>query len=348
MKSGSNTIAIINPNSSGGQTGKNWDSLYTLLKKYFGNELEYVLTKKAGDGTILTTEHLEKGYKNILAIGGDGLINEIANGFFKQTVDNDINIKFIKNKNEGNLFQLMSLEQINHNATLTVLPGGTRNVLVKSLNLPPDFEECCKSVSDSDSIREIDVVMASVRTMDKNSKYNSRVFLNAAEIGFGAEIIDRAKTVRNTLSSRILSTFAGILSTLPLYVSNVCEVIESSSISKQIQHRLMTKMAMGIVANGSYLGGGFQIAAKADMSDGLLDTVIIKNSDSFKVLKKLIDVRTKEETLNNDREIYYGQSETVSFIPKTKNNITIAVDGEPIGILPGFFIIFPRKLKIRI
>lgn len=348
MESISKTVAIINPNASGGQTGKNWDSIYDLLKKYFGQDLEYALTTKSGDGTSFTRQYLEKGYTNIIAVGGDGLINEVANGFFKQHIDSDVNLKFIDSKGKVDLSTLMTLEQINANATLTVLPGGTRNVLVKSLNLPSDFEECCKLMSSSNSNKKIDVVMASVRSMDDQSKYTSRVFLNAAEIGLGAEIIDKSKTVRDTISSRILSTFAGILSTLPLYVSNVCEVIEGKPVSREIQHTLMTKMTMGVVANGGYLGGGFQLAAKANMSDGLLDTVIIKDSDSFKVLKKLMDVRTKDETLNDDNEIHYGQSETVAIIPKTTNKITVAVDGEPIGILPGFFIVFPQYLKIRV
>ena len=53
-----------------------------------------------------------------------------------------------------------------------------------------------------------------------------RTFLNAAEIGLGAEIIDKSKAVREKISSRLLSTFTGIVATLPTYKSNTCEVIE--------------------------------------------------------------------------------------------------------------------------
>ena len=85
-------VAIVNPNSSGGQTGKNWDSINSTLKKYFGEDGETIFTEKSGDGARLATAYLEKGYKKIIPIGGDEIINEVCNGLFKASVKNfDIN-----------------------------------------------------------------------------------------------------------------------------------------------------------------------------------------------------------------------------------------------------------------
>jgi diacylglycerol kinase family enzyme len=77
------TLLIANPSSSSGSTGKNWNDFYLKVKEFFGENPEIVFTTKSGDGTSLATEYLEKGFKNIVAIGGDGTINEIANGFFR-------------------------------------------------------------------------------------------------------------------------------------------------------------------------------------------------------------------------------------------------------------------------
>src|SRR5919202_6445299 len=77
------TVLIVNPSSSSGSTGKNWNDFYLKVKEFFGENPEIVFTTKAGDGTSLATEYLEKGFKNIVAIGGDGTINEVANGFFR-------------------------------------------------------------------------------------------------------------------------------------------------------------------------------------------------------------------------------------------------------------------------
>jgi len=342
------SIVIVNPNSSGGQTGKNWDSLHAVLKKYFGEDIEYIFTKKADDGTILTREYLEKGYNNIIPIGGDGMINEVANGFFKIRIDKGFNLENIKdNKNPS---KFVHLDVTNSEAILTVLPGGTRNILVKSLGLPSEIEECCKTVTSTDNFKKIDVITAVIhnRNDDKDKDYVSRIILNAAEIGVSAEIINRSKMVRDRISSRLLSTITGVLATLPTYQSNVCELIEYfNDTGKTNIKTLLTKMTMAMVSNGSIMGGGFNAATRAEMNDGLLDTVIVKNSGGFKILEKLVDIKRGEDSITNQDEIYYGQSQAIALLSDLENNITVSVDGEPIGILPSYFKVFPLSINIK-
>jgi diacylglycerol kinase (ATP) len=344
------SIVIVNPNSSGGQTGKNWDSLYVILKKYFGEDIEYIFTKKANDGPILTLEYLEKGYNNIIPIGGDGMINEVANGFFNIEIDKDFNLENMKD--DKNLSKFVHMDVINPEAILTVLPGGTRNVLVKSLGLPSEIEECCKVVTSTDNFKKIDVITAIVHNkindQEVKEDYVSRVILNAAEIGIGAEVINRSKMVRDRISSRLLSTITGILATIPTYQSNVCELIEFLGDTDNINvKKLLTKMTMAMVSNGSIMGGGFNAATRAEMNDGLLDTIIVKDSSSFKILDKLVDIKRGEESIDNQDGIYYGQSQAVALLSDIENNITVSVDGEPIGILPSYFKVFPLCINIK-
>ncbi|MDQ3083904.1 MAG: hypothetical protein M3Q77_03715 [Thermoproteota archaeon] len=344
-----NSIVIVNPNSKGGQTGNKWESIEQILVKYFGNDLKIVFTEKAGDGIVLARKHLQKGSTHIIPIGGDGIINEVTNGFFKENINRNVGSVDFKNIHHDDLLSLTDVEPINPDAILTILPGGTRNVLIRSLGLSPDFDECCKNLAASNNFKKIDVIAAIVMANnEKDSKAEFRLFLNAAEIGLGAEIIDKSKLVRDQISSRLLSTVTGILATLPTYKSNVCEIIEGSLEGKSASNRLLTKMTMGMVSNGSYLGGGFQVATKADVTDGLLDTVVIKNSDSFKILQKLINIKKGDEAITNENDIHYSQSETVMWITEIQNNITVSVDGEPIGILPGLFRIHPQNLTIRL
>ncbi len=152
--------------------------------------------------------------------------------------------------------------------------------------------------------------------------------------------------MREKISSHLLSNFTGIVATLPTYKSNTCESIEGSIDSNKTINKILTKMTIGIVANGSFLKGGFQAATKADMADGLLDTIMVKNSDSFKILNTLVNIKKGEESNANDKDIHYGQAQIVTLISESINNITVSVDREPIGILPAF-LIFPQMLKIN-
>ncbi|WP_458743864.1 diacylglycerol/lipid kinase family protein [Candidatus Nitrosocosmicus sp. T] len=346
------SIVIVNPNSSGGQTGKDWDSKHAILKKYFGEDIEYIFTEKANDGTTLTREYLQKGYTNIIPIGGDGMLNEVANGFFKISYDKEFNLQ--DKTADVNLSKFIHIEYVNSEAILTVLPGGTRNILVKSLGLPSDFEECCKVVTSTDSYKKIDIITAIVRNRkddkeeEEKGDYVSRVILNAAEIGIGAEVINRSKMVRDRISSRLLSTITGVLATIPTYQSNVCELIEFFNDTDDANvKKLLTNMTMAMVSNGSIMGGGFNAATKAEMDDGLLDTIIVKNSGGLKILDKLADIRRGEEAIDNEDEIYYGQSQSIALLTDLENNITVSVDGEPIGILPSYFKVFPLSINVK-
>lgn len=351
------TALVVNPTSSGGSTGKDWETQFIKIKEAFGEEPEIVFTEKAGDGTSLTRDLLKKGFKRIVAIGGDGTINEVANGFFTPSEgqqgrrrnanaihnNNDIVIND-PSKNDRPFPKSPVLKPINSEAIMGLLPTGTRNVLAKSLDFPEDIVECCSNFRVGKS-KKIDVISATVtpttsaEDSDRSSRFVTRIFLNAAELGVAAEIIDRSKKVRNKVKSRLVSTVTSLAVTLPYYESNLCEVSIDNG-----RENILTKMTMCVIANGKYLGGGFKAAPKASVSDGLLDIVILKDSGSFKMLDNFVNI--KDGDYANEPDILYRQAKKVS-IKSKERDVTIAIDGEPIGILPATFEVLKRSLTIR-
>jgi diacylglycerol kinase (ATP) len=345
---------VVNPTSSGGSTGKDWERQFAKIKEAFDKEPKLVFTEKSGDGTTLTKDLLNKGYQNIVAIGGDGTINEVANGFFLEESNTDISNdasrnaqkrqnKIWKNNDGYTKFPKSALmTPINPQATMGLLPSGTRNVLAKSLDFPQDLAEGCNSITKGKP-KKIDVIIATVTSTEpqsKSSRLVTRIFLNAAEIGVGAEIIDRSKKVRSKIKSRLLSTIASIFVTLPSYESNMSEIILDDR-----REKIHTKMTMAVIANGRFLGGGFKAAPRADVSDGLLDLVILKNSGSFKMLDDLVNL--KEGDYSKEDDVLYKPAKKVS-IKSKERNVTIAIDGEPIGILPATFEVLHNALTIRV
>src|SRR6266480_4279533 len=334
------TLLVVNPSSSGGLTGKGWEDLFIKIKEDFGETpLEVVFTEKAGDGTTLTREFLEKGFRKVVAIGGDGTINEVVNGFFFIKDEENPSNKNGNNQNNNTskIPKASILNPINIKAIMGLIPSGTRNVLAKSLDFPEEVMECCHNFIKGKT-QEIDVISATVTDAKDHSKAITKVFLNAAEIGFGAEIIDRSKKLRSKINSRIMSTIASIATSLPAYESNLCEVIVDDG-----REKILTKMTMAIVANGKFLGGGFMAAPRASVSDGLLDIIILKDSGSFKMLDNLVNMKTGSYA--NENEIFYMQARKVSLSSKERD-VTVTIDGEPIGILPATFQVLEKALKV--
>ena len=322
---------LLNPNAQGGNTGKSWVETYNKVKDFLPKAHRIIFTKKANDGILITRKLLRKGYKNIVAIGGDGTINEVANGFFNIKSQNIDNGKFkIDSK----------LKPINPKGIMYVIPSGSRNVLARSLELKHQGAESLMRIRHMKR-RKMDVIVATITDKETPSLTHNRILLNAAEIGVGAEIIDRSKKVRGKVKNRLVSTMASLIATLPSYNSNECDIVIDKN------KKISSKMTMGIVANGPFLGGGFKAAPRAKFSDGLLDIIILKNSGSFKMIDKLIELKGAS-TYKYEEDILYYQASEVKFLPKERNvTVTVSVDGEPIGMLPAIFKIYHNVLTIK-
>jgi diacylglycerol kinase family enzyme len=359
------TALIVNPTSSGGSTGKDWETLFARIKEAIGKEPHLAFTEKSGDGTTLARELIKKGYQYIVAVGGDGTINEVVNGYFIEENGHSDSSHSSGTESSGTITQQKKnrkwkwikirkddygtkfprpalMTSIGPDTIFGLLPSGTRNVLAKSLDMPQDIIESCNNLVKGNPKR-IDVLTATVTCSEpqtKSSKLVTRVFLNAAEIGVGAEIIDRSKKIRTKIKSRLLSTIASIFVTLPTYESNISEIFLDGG-----REKINTEMTMAVVANGKFLGGGFMAAPRADFSDGLLDVIILKRSGSFKMLDDLVNI--KEGDYSTEPDITYKQAKTVSITSKERN-VTVVVDGEPIGILPATFQVLPKALAIRV
>jgi len=336
QKSGVSTsnelILIVNPNSQGGTTGKNWNLTYEKIKKFLPTPHRIVFTKKANDGTNLTRKLLKKGYNNIAAIGGDGTINEVANGFFNINPKNSSALDPMKFRPEPRL------SPVNAKAALWIIPSGSRNVLASSLGILHQGINSFRRIQNMKK-RKIDVIGVTIADSNNPASTRSRIVLNAAEIGVGAEIISRSKRVRGKINNRFLSTVAGIISTLPTYESNECDIIMDGG------RKITSNVTMAVVANGKFLGGGFNAASRAKITDGKLDVVIMKNSGSLKMLQKLVEMKGDSEYLDEEDILYY-QASQVMFLPKNRN-MTVSLDGEPVGILPAVFKLYHNALTIN-
>jgi diacylglycerol kinase (ATP) len=76
-------FTIVNPASGGGRCGKRAPGVLGRLREA-GLSLEVRETRAPGDATLLAREAYAGGFRNFIAVGGDGTSFEIVNGLFPE------------------------------------------------------------------------------------------------------------------------------------------------------------------------------------------------------------------------------------------------------------------------
>jgi len=76
-------FAIVNPAAGGGRCGKLAPQALSRVREA-GVDLEIAQTSRAGEATGLARAAYAQGYRNFLAVGGDGTSFEIVNGLFPE------------------------------------------------------------------------------------------------------------------------------------------------------------------------------------------------------------------------------------------------------------------------
>ena len=318
-------LFIVNPKSSSGKTANNWKSYYDEINKSYKDRIVVYITKKQGESESITRKYLKKNFSMVIAVGGDGTINEVCHGFFKK----------LKNNRQNEYSEFIPLDPINENAVLAIIPSGTRNVLANSLNLSQNPFEISKNLKKM-KIKKIDLISVNF----PSKKGISRLCLNALEIGIGAEIGTRAKQIKKITKNRFLSTVSSLLATIPSYQSNECKISLNSEVIDT-----NCNLTMATISNGRYIGGGIEIAYDAKMDDGKLDVVILTDSGSFKILTELLDLTNKKYYKKDN--VIYKQVKNVKIVPKT-GDVSLTCDGEPIGTLPASFNIHNKMINILV
>jgi diacylglycerol kinase family enzyme len=74
-------FVVVNPRSGNGRTARDWSAISRALEASFPS-FEFALTRGRGEATRLVRDALCEGHHEIIAVGGDGTINEAVNGFF--------------------------------------------------------------------------------------------------------------------------------------------------------------------------------------------------------------------------------------------------------------------------
>lgn len=308
-------LIIVNPTSAGGSTGTIWARTASDFARFFG-AFNVEFTRAAGDGRRIALEAARAGRKFIVACGGDGTINEVANGI---------------------------LESGAAEAELGILPSGTGGDFRRTLEIPTFSAEAAKYLR-SGATKTIDV--GRVTFVNRDPEIVSRYFLGIASFGLSTLVIETVKRDKpfdwlpfRSLAGRATFAWSTLQKTLEMKYTTARVQIDGN------RERDLTVVQFA-VANARYFGGGMKFAPDAKLDDGLFEVVMIGEASSAKVLAN--SYKLYAGTHLNVAEVHHTQAKRVVANPLKNESVAIEIDGELPGFLPATFEIVPNALKIRV
>lgn len=197
---------------------------------------------------------------------------------------------------------------------VAIYTSGTVNDFATINKLPADPSDFAKMLVDP-VIQKVDC-----------GKAGDQYFLNVLAAGIFTDI---AYTVPSELKTAIgpaaywlsaMKDFGEIMDTMPLIIRNGKETIETDAV-------------MFFVSNTKSVGGVRNLMTRADVTDGLLDVMIIKKVDVPEIMP-LLGKLVIGDHINSDKVIYFQTSEFSVESPESKKPVVLDLDGEEGPSLP--------------
>lgn len=308
--------AIVNPNSSHGRTGKAWPQMHAALEAALG-EVEVAMSTAPLDATTRTREALTDGVDLIIAVGGDGTVNEVVNGFFAPpTGPEDVPLR--------------------PQAALALLVSGTGGDFRRTFAIGNDLAGQIKRIADGET-RAIDV--GRIDYIDWDGKPAARYFINIASFGLSGLVVRSVNDAWLTkrISGRFAFFWASLGAVLRYRVPRVRLTVDAEA---PIEFGCNT---VG-VCNGRYFGGGMHMAPMARPDDGIFDVVIMRDMTRLDLMRDPNAIY-RGEHLKNPKVSALRGSRVVA--EPVDGEVLLDVDGEGPGRLPATFTLLPGGLRFR-
>ena len=225
---------VVNPASGNGAAGKAWPRIQELAAGH-GLSGEVLFTERAGHAIELAARAAESGARLIVAVGGDGTINEVVNGLGPSRAE----------------------------VELAIVPQGTGDDLARTFGIPTKTEDAVAVASGGRS-RSVDLGRATF-TVGEGSE--ERYFANFAGAGISGAIARRGARTSRRLGAKAAYMWATV--TVFVRWSSVPMRIE---LDDEVREGAMYEV---VIANGMYAAGGMKIAPDARPDDGHFDAILI-------------------------------------------------------------------------
>lgn len=229
------TVFLVNPAAANGSTGRRWPEIARQAAGA-GLEGDALISERRGHLGHLARQAAEGGADLLVVVGGDGALNEVANGIADLTAP----------------------------PSVALIPRGTGGDFVRTFGIPRDVAAAARVALDGETA-SIDLGRVTYRAWDGSE--SSGVFANVASAGMSGAIAQRANDTSKALGAKVSYLWA----TFAVF-AGWAAVETTLTVDDETRTGRMFDV---VVANGRYFGGGMKMAPAALPDDGLLDVVTI-------------------------------------------------------------------------
>jgi diacylglycerol kinase family enzyme len=273
-------------------------------------EVEAIDTQARGHATELCREAAQEGYDVVVSFGGDGTVNEVANGLAGCATP------------------------------MTCLPGGATNVLCKMLGIPGDIVDATEhllAMADTWSPRRIDLGVA-----------NDRAFTYSSGFGLDASVVKRIEQSPGLKRHRMREYFfvyAAVETVLRDYVRNPPRM--EVHVGARVDRAITTLVQNG--AEFTYLDDKpIYIAEGAALDGGTLAGVALRGvrpQDIAGIARRLLSA--KRSIVGHRQILAFRDIDGLRCVSADGRKIPLHVDGDHLGdVTEAVFGIRPGALAV--
>lgn len=292
---------ILNPTAGKGAAGRSIDLVKTCLEEHH-IEYDLVLTEYAWHAAELTEKAIIEGYDVVVAVGGDGTLNEVLNGI------------------------MLSRQNGIGDAALGMIPIGRGNDFAFGMGIPIEVSESVKVLAGGFR-RKIDVGWVTSELYPEG-----RFIGNGIGIGYDA-------MVGFINAKQKLGGFPGYLvaALRTMYIYQPAPVMEIEMSTNGAVLKTITQPSLMVsIMNGRRMGGGFMMTPDSLSDDGLFNLCIVHDMNKPSIIALIPRFFSGTQAVHP--AVQTGQAEKITVralqgtLPAHGDGETLCVEGKEISI----------------
>lgn len=306
-------LVVVNPKASVGKSERDWPIIKQLLINE-GIEFDDVLTEYPRHAIeIVRNAIVEKGYRKIISVGGDGTNNEVINGIFSQVVVPTTDI------------------------TMATLPIGTGNDWRRTFDIPLEYDEVVKIIKAGHTF---------AHDIGKLTYYNdgdpkTRYFLNAAGTGLDEMVCNTTNLMKQQGKGGTIRYLISVVKCLLKYkVTHVQIEVDG----QQVFEDSILSLSVG---NCRFNGGGMMMMPNAIPDDGMFDITVIRKVSIFKFAANVKNIYDGT-FIHKLKEVQTFRGKKIRIVSIPPHSLKVETEGETLNNSPFDFEILTKAVNMVI